>query len=66
MDNEKMNDKRQEQCSCGSRLKCLEIIDGQTYVLCVGIGCNKKELSKRATDKNLMLFKDAKEEFRGA
>ena len=65
MDNEKINDKRNKQCSCGSRLKCRETINNIDYVICVGIGCNKKWLAKRDDDKNLQLFTDVKNEFNG-
>jgi len=56
---------RKEQCVCGSKLQCLEIIDGKVWVLCVGVGCDKKWPAKRSTDKNLMMFKDAKEAYNG-
>jgi len=60
-----MENKRNPQCSCGSKLRCLEIINGRAYVLCVGVDCDKKWIAKRSMDKNLMIFKDAKQEFHG-
>ena len=53
---------RNNQCSCGSKLKCLEPdIDGKMWVICVGIGCDKKWELRREEDKELPLFSEMRD-----
>jgi hypothetical protein len=62
---DKMSDnQRSKYCVCGSKLKCREFINGVEYVICVGIGCDRKWIPKRIEDKNLPLLKDVKEDWK--
>ncbi len=53
----KNNIERNNKCSCGSTLKFLEHDkDGNLWVICVGIGCDKKYPLRRKEDKELNLI----------
>ncbi len=48
---------RNEKCSCGSTLRCLEADgEGGYKVICIGIGCNKTFPYRRQEDKDLPKF----------
>ena len=53
---------RSNQCSCGSNLKCLEPdSNGKKWVICLGIGCDKKWELRREEDKDLPLLNDVRD-----
>lgn len=58
-----MEERRNERCVCGSRLRYLQEINGKLMVICVGIGCNRKWLARREGDKKLSLYKEMAREF---
>jgi len=56
--------RNEDRCSCGSNLKCRVTDDkGVSWVVCVGIGCDKKWLLKREADKQLPTLKDIKQDW---
>ena len=57
---------RNNQCECGSTLKCLEPDnDGKMFVICIGIGCDKKWELRREEDKQLPLFQEMADIYNG-
>ena len=56
-------ERRKDKCSCGSTLRCGMIEDGKYYVICVGLGCNKKWEAKRKEDEQLPAYNELVGEF---
>ena len=51
-----MEDKRKNQCSCGSKIFYGKMIGEEWYICCVGINCNNKWFAKREGDRLIPSF----------